>query len=157
MTASVLQVEYKVLDQRIGNTIPLPTYSTVGSAAMDLRAVFDGEFVDLLPNETKLIGTGIALYIAHPGYCGLILPRSGLGNKGIVLGNLVGLIDSDYQGELKISLWNRSQEKQRITLGERIAQFFLMPVYHARLIPVDEFSGGLSTRAEGGFGHTGQH
>ena len=156
MTDSVLQIEYKILDQRVGNTITLPQYSTIGSAAMDLRAVFDEEYIDIKPQETRLVGTGIAFYIAHSGFCGIVLPRSGLGNKGIVLGNLVGLIDSDYQGELKVSLWNRSQETHRIQLGERVAQFLIIPTFHAKLLPVEQFSGGVSERGEGGFGHTGR-
>lgn len=151
------QLSVKILDPRLGHTIPLPEYATTGSAAMDLRAVFasDAGHIDLAPGETALIGTGIAIHLADPGYCALILPRSGLGHKhGIVLGNLTGLIDSDYQGELKISLWNRGQSAYRIELGERIAQLVIVPVVRPALAIVSEFE--LSERGIGGFGHTGK-
>lgn len=154
----MILIEYKILDPRIGDTIPLPEYATSGSAAMDLRAVFDGETLTLAPNECKLIGTGMAFHIADPAYCGIVLPRSGLGYKhGIVLGNLVGLIDSDYQGELKIPLWNRSTETYHVALGERIAQFLIQRVERAALMQVADFSTGNSKRGIGGFGHTGTH
>lgn len=150
----MLQIEYKILDPRIGTQIPLPEYATIGSAAMDLRAVFVGEQLTLAPNECQLIGTGLAFHIGNPDYCALVLPRSGLGYKhGIVLGNLAGLIDSDYQGELKVPLWNRSQSAYTIQLGERIAQLMFQPVARATLLPVNEFA--ASSRGEGGFGHTG--
>ncbi|MDO4643316.1 MAG: dUTP diphosphatase [Cardiobacteriaceae bacterium] len=146
----------KILDPRIGNSIPLPTYATDGSAAMDLRAVFDTDSLTINPNETILIGTGIAIHIKNPAYCALILPRSGLGHKhGLVLGNTIGLIDSDYQGELKISTWNRSNSAYTITLGERIAQLIIQPVIRPQLNIVNHF--GDSSRGEGGFGHTGNH
>lgn len=149
-------MQLKILDARIGDTIPLPEYATPGSAAMDLRAVFATEHLRVAPGESVLIGTGIAVYIADPGYCGLILPRSGLGHKhGLVLGNLVGLIDSDYQGELKISLWNRSPNPYTVTLGERIAQLLIQPVIRPAPFIVTEFS--TSERGSGGFGHTGTH
>lgn len=151
------QLNIKILDPRLGQTIPLPEYATSGSAAMDLRAVFTGDATNLtiIPNETALIGTGIAIHLADPATCALILPRSGLGHKhGIVLGNLTGLIDSDYQGELKISLWNRSQTPYRVELGERIAQLIILPVLRPELHIVNEFD--LSERGSGGFGHTGK-
>lgn len=150
----MLAIEYKILDPRIGTSIALPEYATAGSAAMDLRAVFEGESLTLAPNECRLIGTGLAFHIGNPDYCALVLPRSGLGYKhGIVLGNLVGLIDSDYQGELKVPLWNRSQTPYTIALGERIAQLMFQAVARATLLPVAAF--GASERGEGGFGHTG--
>ena len=150
----MLAIEYKILDPRIGSSIALPEYATAGSAAMDLRAVFEGESLTLAPNECRLIGTGLAFHIGNPDYCALVLPRSGLGYKhGIVLGNLVGLIDSDYQGELKVPLWNRSQTPYTIALGERIAQLMFQPVARAPLRPGAAF--GASERGEGGFGHTG--
>ena len=149
-------LDLKILDPRIGDTIPLPAYATPGSAAMDLRAVFEGDHYTVEPNATALIGTGLAIHLADPGYCALILPRSGLGHKhGIVLGNLVGLIDSDYQGELKIPLWNRSRSAYTITLGERIAQMLIQPVVRPALNLVSEFT--ASARGTGGFGHTGSH
>ena len=150
----MLAIEYKILDPRIGTSIALPEYATAGSAAMDLRAVFEGESLTLAPNECRLVGTGLAFHIGNPDYCALVLPRSGLGYKhGIVLGNLVGLIDSDYQGELKVPLWNRSQTPYTIALGERIAQLMFQTVTRATLLPVAAF--GASERGEGGFGHTG--
>lgn len=151
------RLNVKILDPRLGRTIPLPEYATSGSAAMDLRAVFDSDaqHLTIAPNETALIGTGIAIHLADPGYCAIILPRSGLGHKhGIVLGNLIGLIDSDYQGELKVSLWNRSRTPYTIELGERIAQLVILPVLRPTLDIVSEFE--LSERGEGGFGHTGK-
>ena len=149
-------LDLKILDPRLGDTIPLPAYATAGSAAMDLRAVFDTDTYTLDAGAGALIGTGIAIHIADPGYCALILPRSGLGHKhGIVLGNLVGLIDSDYQGELKISVWNRSNTPYTIALGERIAQLLIQPVARPALNLVDDFPD--SSRGSGGFGHTGSH
>ncbi|SUO94496.1 dUTP diphosphatase [Suttonella ornithocola] len=153
----MLNLPYKILDPRLGDTIPLPTYATEGSAAMDIRAVFEEDSLTLAAGECRLIGTGLAFHIADPNYCGIVLPRSGLGYKhGIVLGNLVGLIDSDYQGELKIPLWNRSQTAYTVQLGERIAQFMIQPVTRAILKPVEHFH-SESQRGEGGFGHTGSH
>lgn len=150
------QLQLKILDSRIGNSIPLPQYATSGSAAMDLRAVFPESQLRVEAGESVLVGTGIAIHIADPGYCGLILPRSGLGHKhGLVLGNLLGLIDSDYQGELKISLWNRSTKAYTIGLGERVAQLLIQPVQRPALQIVTEFS--PSERGSGGFGHTGCH
>lgn len=149
-------LDLKILDPRLGDTIPLPAYATAGSAAMDLRAVFDTDTYTLDAGAGALIGTGLAIHIADPGYCALILPRSGLGHKhGLVLGNLTGLIDSDYQGELKISVWNRSNAPYTIALGERIAQLLIQPVARPALNLVDDFPD--SSRGSGGFGHTGSH
>ena len=148
-------LNYKILDPRVGDSIELPTYATDGSAAMDLRAVFDADELTLNPGDCVLIGTGLAFHIGDPNYCALVLPRSGLGYKhGIVLGNLIGLIDSDYQGELKIPCWNRSDKPYTITLGERIAQMMITPVLRPQLNRVDDFS-DTSLRGDGGFGHTG--
>lgn len=150
-------LNYKILDPRVGDSIALPAYATDGSAAMDLRAVFDTEQLTLAAGECRLIGTGLAFHLGDPNYCALVLPRSGLGYKhGIVLGNLVGLIDSDYQGELKIPCWNRSSTPYTITLGERIAQILITPVVRPTLQRVDDFS-NHSDRGIGGFGHTGVH
>ncbi len=148
------QIELKILDTRIGNEFPLPEYATPGSAGLDLRACLDAA-VELAPGETQLIPTGLAIHIADPGLCATILPRSGLGHKhGIVLGNLVGLIDSDYQGQLMVSMWNRSQTAFTIQPGERIAQLVFMPVVQASFAIVDEFD--ASERGEGGFGSSGR-
>lgn len=153
----MIAVPYKILDPRLGGEIPLPTYATSGSAALDIRAVFAEESIVLAADECRLIGSGLAFHIADPNYCGIVLPRSGLGYKhGIVLGNLVGLIDSDYQGELKIPLWNRSQTPYTVTLGERIAQLLFLPIAQAQLFPVESFNQKQSTRGSGGFGHTGR-
>lgn len=150
-----MKLQVKILNPRIGRDIPLPAYATAGSAGLDLRACLD-EPLTLEPGRTALIGTGMAVYIGDPGYAGMILPRSGLGHKhGIVLGNLVGLIDSDYQGELMISCWNRGTAAFTIQPGERIAQYVLVPVLQASLELVQEF--GDSQRGEGGFGHSGRH
>jgi dUTP pyrophosphatase len=149
----MIEVELKILDPRVGREIPLPTAATPGSAGMDLRAVLDAPLV-LEPGSSALIATGIAIHIGDPAYCAMILPRSGLGHKhGIVLGNLVGLIDADYQGPLMISCWNRAQTVYTIAPGERIAQLVLMPVAHAGFRVVEEFA--ISQRGAGGFGHTG--
>jgi len=149
------KVEVKILDQRIGNEFPLPDYATPGAAGMDLRACLE-EPMTLAPGETQLIPTGIAIHLGDPSLAAVILPRSGLGHKhGIVLGNLVGLIDSDYQGQLFVSCWNRGQESFEVKVGERIAQLVFMPVIQAQLEVVDEFE--ESHRGEGGFGHTGRH
>ncbi len=148
------QIELKIIDARIGNEFPLPEYATPGSAGLDLRACLDAA-VELAPGETQLIPTGLAIHIADPGLCATILPRSGLGHKhGIVLGNLVGLIDSDYQGQLMVSMWNRSQTAFTIQPGERIAQLVFMPVVQASFAIVDEFD--ASERGEGGFGSSGR-
>src|SRR6218665_2365401 len=143
-------VDVKVLDDRIGTTFPLPTYATEGSAGLDLRACLDAALV-LAPGESSLIRTGLAIHIADPAFAGLVLPRSGLGHKhGIVLGNLVGLIDSDYQGELMVSCWNRGKDSFTIQPGERIAQYVLVPVVQAEFRLVDDFV--ESHRGAGGFG-----
>lgn len=148
------ELQVKILNPRIGAEIPLPSYATEGSAGMDLRACIEHP-VNLQPGATFLVPTGIAIHIGNPGYAALILPRSGLGHKhGLVLGNLVGLIDSDYQGELMVSCWNRSGVAYSISPGERIAQLMIIPVAQARLVVVDEFT--ASHRGAGGFGHTGQ-
>ena len=147
-------VEVKILDPRIGREIALPTYATSGSAGLDLRACLDTSLT-LKAGECELIPTGIAIHISDPGLAAMILPRSGLGHKhGIVLGNLVGLIDSDYQGQLMVSCWNRGYEPFSIEVGERIAQMVIVPVVQADFEVVDEFH--LSDRGEGGFGHSGR-
>ncbi len=147
-----MDLKFKRLDPRVGNDWPIPEIGTLGSAGVDLRACLS-EAVTLSPSETLLIGTGIAIYIEDPGLCAMILPRSGLGHRGLVLGNLVGLIDSDYQGELKISMWNRATEPQIIEPGERIAQMIITPVIQPNFVEIDDFD--TSDRGEGGFGHTG--
>lgn len=147
-------IKYKVLDSRIGSEIPLPTYATDGSAGMDLRACLDESLI-LAAGETQLIPTGIAIHIADNNLAATLLPRSGLGHKhGIVLGNLVGLIDSDYQGQLYISCWNRSHQAFTIDIGDRIAQMVFVPVVQVELSQVDEFFN--SDRGEGGFGSSGR-
>lgn len=149
-----MKVQVKVLDQRLGQEWPLPTYATTGSAGLDLRACVD-EAITIEPGQTVLVKTGMAIYIEDSSYAGLILPRSGLGHKhGIVLGNLVGLIDSDYQGELMVSVWNRSQNAFTLEPGERLAQYVLVPVLQAEFDLVEEFK--ASERGAGGFGHTGK-
>jgi dUTP pyrophosphatase len=146
-------IQLKILDSRIGKQIPLPEYTTAGSAGLDLRACLDEPLV-LNPGNTVLIETGIAVHIGDPGLAAVILPRSGLGHKhGIVLGNLVGLIDSDYQGPLKISCWNRGIQDYTIQPGERIAQLVVFPVQQIQFALVQEFDN--TERGEGGFGHTG--
>ncbi|MCL5043381.1 MAG: dUTP diphosphatase [Gammaproteobacteria bacterium] len=148
-------LQARILDPRLGSTWPLPAYATQGSAGMDLRAMLEQPLV-LEPGQTELLPTGLAIHIADPGLAAMILPRSGLGHKhGIVLGNLVGLIDSDYQGQLMVSCWNRSQHSFTINPGERIAQLVLVPVVQAELSIVDQFDD--SERGAGGFGHTGSH
>ncbi|RUQ94653.1 dUTP diphosphatase [Legionella septentrionalis] len=148
-------IQLKILDSRLGDTIPLPTYATSGSAGLDLRACIDAP-LQMAAQETILIPTGIAIYIADPNLAAVILPRSGLGHKhGIVLGNLVGLIDSDYQGELKISCWNRNQEHFTINPGERIAQLVFLPIVKADFKLVNSFS--ETSRGEGGFGSSGRN
>jgi dUTP pyrophosphatase len=149
----MIVVQYRVLDARLGVSIPLPAYATPGSAAMDLRAAPESALT-LAPGDTALVPTGLALHIGDPGWCALLLPRSGLGHKhGLVLGNLTGLIDADYQGPLMISCWNRSQAAFTIAPGDRIAQLLLLPVAQAQWVPVAEFV--PSTRGTGGFGSTG--
>ena len=149
------KIQLKVLDARLGDTIELPNYATSGSAGLDLRACLDDALV-LEPGATILIPTGLAIHIDDPSLAAVILPRSGLGHKhGIVLGNLVGLIDSDYQGQLFVSCWNRSQTAFTINVGERIAQMVFVPVVQVAFEQVDEFTS--SERGTGGFGHTGRH
>lgn len=151
----MIDVALKVLDPRLGDSIPLPQAATPGSAGMDLRAALDAPLT-LGPGESALIPSGIAIHIGDPGWCGLVVPRSGLGHKhGVVTGNLVGVIDADYQGPLMISCWNRSQTPYTIAVGERIAQLLLVPVAQVRLRQVDSFT--PSQRGEGGFGSTGSH
>lgn len=153
MTRKKLQV--RILDDRIGSDIPFPEYATEGSAGLDLRACLK-EPLTVAPGDTHLIPTGLSVHIADPALAAMILPRSGLGHKhGIVLGNLVGLIDSDYQGELMVSCWNRGQTEFTIEIGERLAQMVLVPVVQADFEVVSEF--GASNRGEGGFGSTGSH
>jgi dUTP pyrophosphatase len=149
------KIEIKILDPRLGSEIPLPEHATSGSAGMDLRACIE-EPITLNPGDTTLIPTGMAIHIGDPGLAATILPRSGLGHKhGIVLGNLVGLIDSDYQGQLFVSTWNRGGQPFTISVGERIAQLVFLPVIQADFEIVDEFAD--SDRGEGGFGHSGRH
>jgi dUTP pyrophosphatase len=146
-------VQMRVLDPRLGRDFPLPDYATAGSAGMDLRAMIDSQLT-LAPGDTSLIPTGIAIHIGDPELCAVILPRSGLGHKhGFVLGNLVGLIDADYQGPLMVSGWNRSSTAFTIAPGDRIAQLVFMPVARVGLRVVNEFAD--SARGSGGFGHTG--
>ena len=149
------RVRLKILDPRVGTEIPLPTHGTPGSAGVDLRALLDTPLL-LAPGQVEMISTGIAVHLDDPGLAALVLPRSGLGSKhGIVLGNLVGLIDSDYQGELLISCWNRGQDPFTIAPAERIAQLVIVPVVQAEWDLVAEFA--PSARGTGGFGHTGCH
>ncbi|WP_432697023.1 dUTP diphosphatase [Marinobacterium sp. YM272] len=149
------KLQVKILDDRIGGQFPLPAYATDGSAGLDLRACLD-EAITLEPGQTELIPTGLAIHIEDPNLCAMILPRSGLGHKhGIVLGNLVGLIDSDYQGQLFVSCWNRGNTTFTVEPGERIAQMVLVPVVQADFEVVDEFTD--SDRGAGGFGSSGRH
>ena len=146
-------IEVKLLDPRFGDEWPLPAYATEASAGLDLRAALEAPLV-LGPGETALLPSGIAIHLADPHLCAVVLPRSGLGHRhGIVLGNGTGLIDADYQGPLLISLWNRGRETFTIQPGDRIAQLVLAPIVRAKLKVVDTFAG--SARGEGGFGHTG--
>lgn len=148
------QIDLKILDSRIGTEFPLPTYATEGSAGLDLRALIN-EPMTVKAGQTVLISAGISIYIADPNLAAVILPRSGLGHKnGIVLGNLVGLIDSDYQGPLMVSLWNRSQEDFTVNVGDRIAQLVFIPVVQASFNIVQDFE--QTERGEGGFGHSGK-
>ncbi|MGB7933780.1 MAG: dUTP diphosphatase [Gammaproteobacteria bacterium] len=149
------KIQLKILDSRLGNEFPLPHYATDGAAGMDMRACVDAPLV-IAPGETRLIPTGLAIHIQEPGFAAMLLPRSGLGHKhGIVLGNLVGLIDSDYQGQVFVSCWNRGGETFTMQPGERIAQMVIVPVVHADFEVVEEFA--ASARGSGGFGHTGRH
>ncbi|MCW8880817.1 MAG: dUTP diphosphatase [Sedimenticola sp.] len=148
-------IQLKILDTRLGTEFPLPAYATEGSAGMDLRAMLD-QSMEIGPGETQLIPTGMAIHVEDPKLAAVILPRSGLGHKhGIVLGNLVGLIDSDYQGQLFVSCWNRGSDLFRIEVGERIAQLVVIPVVRAEFEIVEEFR--ATERGSGGFGHSGRH
>jgi dUTP pyrophosphatase len=150
---TVIDVELKILDARLGRDFPLPTYATAGSAGLDLRAMLDAP-LSLAPGQAELLPTGLAIHVEDPGYCAVILPRSGLGHKqGLVLGNLVGLIDADYQGPLMISCWNRSGTAFTIAPGDRIAQLVFLPIARAAFRVVDDFA--PSTRGSGGFGSSG--
>jgi dUTP pyrophosphatase len=145
----------RILDSRLGSEFPLPSYATAGSAGLDLRACIATAMM-LSPGEAQLIPTGLAIHLEDPGLAAVILPRSGLGHKhGVVLGNLVGLIDSDYQGPLMVSCWNRGSTAYQIQPGERIAQLVVVPVVQVALEIVQDFT--ASARAGGGFGHSGQH
>ena len=149
------KIQLKIMDARIGGEYPLPEPATAGSAGVDLRACLDGPLL-LEPGQTELIPTGIAIHLDDPGLAAVLLPRSGLGHKhGIVLGNLTGLIDSDYQGQIFVSCWNRSLKPFTIEPGERIAQMVILPVVHAEFEVVEEFV--ESARGAGGFGHSGRH
>lgn len=151
---AAFDLDLRILDARIGSLWPLPEYATPGSAGLDLRACIDEPLV-LAPAASALVSSGIAIHIGDPGVAALVLPRSGLGARhGIVLGNLVGLIDADYQGPLMVSLWNRSDQAYTVAPGDRVAQLVLVPVLHARLNVVDSFV--ASERASGGFGHSGR-
>jgi dUTP pyrophosphatase len=148
-------IELKILDPRVGDSIPLPHYATDGSAGMDMRACID-EAITVAPGETVLVPTGLAIHVADPGLAAVLLPRSGLGHKhGLVLGNLTGLIDSDYQGQVFISCWNRSATSYEVQPAERIAQMVFVPVEQVELKVVEEFD--ASDRGAGGFGHSGKH
>jgi len=149
------KIQLKILDSRMGNQFPMPDYATSGSAGLDLRACIDAP-LELQPGDTELIPTGIAIHIADRHMAAVILPRSGLGHKhGVVLGNLTGLIDSDYQGPLMLSCWNRGQHAYTIQLGERIAQLVVVPILRAEFEIVSDFA--ETERGVGGFGHTGDH
>lgn len=148
------KIDVKILDSRIGNEFPLPAYATSGSAGLDLRALIE-QPLTVEAGQTVLIPTGLSIYIADPNLAAVILPRSGLGHKnGIVLGNLVGLIDSDYQGPLMVSLWNRSNQPFTVDVGDRIAQLVFLPVVQAEFNLVEDFQ--QTDRGEGGFGHSGK-
>lgn len=149
------KIQLKILDPRLGNEFPLPHYATDGSAGMDMRACLDEPLL-LAPGDTGLIPTGLAIHLADTGLAAVLLPRSGLGHKhGIVLGNLVGLIDSDYQGQVFVSCWNRGDKAFTVEPGERIAQMVIVPVVRAEFDIVEDFD--ASERGAGGFGHTGRH
>ena len=148
------KIQLKILDSRLGDIIELPDYATTGSAGLDLRACLESK-ITISPQETVLIPTGLAIYISDPTLAAVLLPRSGLGHKhGIVLGNLVGLIDSDYQGQVFVSCWNRGQTSFEIDIGDRIAQMVFVPVAQVEFEHVEDFTN--SERGEGGFGHTGK-
>ncbi|MEE8512946.1 MAG: dUTP diphosphatase [Acidiferrobacterales bacterium] len=146
-------IELKILDPRVGDSIPLPHYATDGAAGLDMRACIDAPLA-IAPGDTELIPTGLAIHVRDPGLAAVLLPRSGLGHKhGLVLGNLTGLIDSDYQGQVFISCWNRGSKRYEISPGERIAQMVFIPVEQVQFNVVDEFED--SDRGDGGFGHSG--
>ena len=148
------KIDVKILDARVGAEFPLPTYATSGSAGLDLRACLDS-VLEIAPGMTTLVPTGLAIHIGDPTLAAVILPRSGLGHKhGIVLGNLVGLIDSDYQGQLMVSVWNRGQQSFTLQPGDRLAQLVFVPVVQAEFNLVEDFD--ASDRGEGGFGHSGR-
>ena len=148
------KIQLKILDPRLGKEFPLPHYATDGSAGLDMRACVD-EALEMAPGETHLIPSGMAIHVEDPGLAAILLPRSGLGHKhGIVLGNLVGLIDSDYQGQVFVSCWNRGDKPFTVEPGERIAQMVIVPVVHADFEIVEDFV--TSERGVGGFGHTGR-
>ncbi len=154
MTGALRTLQVRVLDPRLGREFPLPAYATAGSAGLDLRAMLEAPAV-LPPGDTLLLPTGLAIHLADPGFAAVVLPRSGLGHKhGIVLGNLVGLIDSDYQGQLMVSCWNRGSAPFTLEPGERVAQLVVVPVVQVALEVVEEFN--ASARGSGGFGHTGR-
>jgi dUTP pyrophosphatase len=154
-TSARRALRVRVLDARLGSEFPLPQYATAGSAGLDLRACI-ADHLTLSPGEAQLIPTGLAIHLEDPSLAAVILPRSGLGHKhGIVLGNLVGLIDSDYQGPLMVSCWNRGSASYQIQPGERIAQLVVVPVVQVALEIVEDF--GASARGAGGFGHSGKH
>jgi len=148
----MLDVALKILDARLGQLWPLPDYATDASAGMDMRACLDGE-IQLAPGETRMISAGISIYLADPNYAAMLLPRSGLGAKGLVLGNLVGLIDADYQGPLLLACWNRSAVPISLAPGDRIAQLIIVPIARARFRLVEQFD--ATVRGSGGYGHTG--
>lgn len=149
-----MKLDAKILDPRLGTEFPLPTPATAGSAGVDLRAMIDAPLT-LEPGQRELIPTGLSIHIQDPNWCAMLMPRSGQGHKrGLILGNTIGLIDSDYQGPLMVSLWNRGQSPQTIEIGERIAQMVLVPVAVPRFNWVDEYTGD-SARGEGGYGSSG--
>ena len=155
MSSSRPPLRVRILNPRVGVDFPLPQYATSGSAGLDLRACLDAP-LELAPGQAELIPTGLAIYLADPGLAAVVLPRSGLGHRhGIVLGNLVGLIDSDYQGELMVSCWNRSQDPFTLKPGERIAQLVVVPVVQVDLEVVKDFE--ATARGSGGFGHSGRN
>jgi len=152
-SATAPELAVRLLDPRLGQEFPLPEYATEGAAGLDLRAMLEAPLT-LAPGQSELVPSGLAIHIGDPGWCAVVLPRSGLGHRhGLVLGNLTGLIDSDYQGPLMISLWNRSDRPFTIAPGDRVAQLVLVPVGRARLVTVAAFE--PSARGAGGFGHTG--
>ena len=152
---SIRSLQVRILDPRLGHDFPLPDYATPGSAGIDLRACLDAP-LEIAPGEVALIPTGLAIHLEDPGLAAMLLPRSGLGHKhGIVLGNLVGLVDSDYQGEIRVSCWNRGSQAYQVSVGERIAQMVIVPIVQVDLQIVSAFTD--SGRGEGGFGSTGRH